>query len=802
MKNVQAKKENSKDSLFEELTDKYLPYWPLFIILLAIFLPLAAIYIHYSTPVYQITATILIADERKGADENSMLESLNLLSAKKIVENEVEVLHSRKLMNEVVKDLRLYAPVFEEGKVKPGSAYIASPVTIEVNDPDKLVESDAIYFTYDSLKNTVKIDSNVYTLNQFFSTPYGILKFTPNKRYSRPTERNLFFVLIQPKTVAADLLDKLDVSAASKLSSIVDLQFNDAIPVRGEDIVNTLLQKYHDAAIDYKNDLAKSTIDFVNTRLNVVTQELTAVEKKIQDYKSKKGIVDLSSQGKMYLESVNNTDQKVADINIQLDILNQVEKYVLAKDTAAGIVPSTLGVSDALLSKLLDRLYQAELDYDRLKKTTAENNPLLQSITNQIESIRPSILENIRNQRTSLLASLNNLNNINNSYNSVLQTIPEKERELIEVSRDQSVKNNVYSFLLQKREETALAYASNVTNSKIVEDADSSLFPVSPKRKFILLAAIVLAFGFTIAYVTLKELLSRKILYKREVENYTSNPIIGEISYFKNNSSDNLLSSAKNNHVIQNQFSQLRAALGLLNKTNTTKKILVTSSADGEGKSFISLNLASGISLSGKQVVLLDMDLQNSKLSRTHELLDNPGIAEYLERNIQQERIIQSTANKNLFLITSGKIKANTSELLLNGKLQELFLYLEKTFDFIIVDTSSINAHTDAYALSQFCDLTLYVIRHQYTSKADVKKIDENQKFKPLGNMYVIFNSIKPRGFLLNKKGYWKSLTKLYYNKKPKFKRQFQVNLKHVQSNLRQFQTNIIKRINKEKSKI
>ncbi|MBA2561712.1 MAG: polysaccharide biosynthesis tyrosine autokinase [Chitinophagaceae bacterium] len=751
MNNAQ-KPENSESTFFEDFSYKYLPFWPLFIFFLIVLLVGAWVYLRYTTPVYATSSTLLINDEKKGADENKIEESLNLLSSNKIVENEIEVIKSRKLMEEVVKDLHLYAPVYEEGKVKLTSAYASSPVTIEVNQPEKLKYFDKIYFTYNYKNKTVVINKNAYPLDTMVATPYGNIKFTVNKYFWKPTEKPLYFALFQPKQIANAILGNLYVSATSKQSSIVYLYLKDEVPQRGEDILNVLMDKYNNDAIEYKNNLAKNTIAFVDERLRLVSDELNSVEKKIQDFKTRKGIVDLSEQGKLYLRNVSESDQKLADVNTRLGVLNQVENYVTAKDNSTGIVPATLGINDPVLTKLLDKLYQAEIDIEKLKKTTAANNPILESITNEREKIRPSILENIRNQKANLEVSKNDLSTTTRSFNSALQSIPQQERELLNVSREQLIKNNVYSFLLQKREETALAYASNLANSKIISPAQSTNTPVTPKTNIIYLVAVVLAFVLSIALVSFKELFTGKILFRTQIEKYTNIPIVGEISNFKEKKG--ILVKGNENRAIQEQFRQLRAATGLFNKTNIKKKILVTSSIPGEGKSLISTNLALSLSRSGKKVILIDMDIRNPEISKNFQVSKNIGIANFLEENIEPAEIINNSNFHNLFILPAGETKENPTELLLNGKLSDLFDYLEAGYDYIIIDTPPVNSVTDAFILSEFCDFSLYVIRHKYTPKTFIKKLDDNIKMKPLKNIAIVFNGIKPRGFIKGDYGY------------------------------------------------
>ncbi|WP_157580843.1 GumC family protein [Segetibacter koreensis] len=751
--NNEQNTENSQSSFIEEVTYKYLPYWPLFLFFIIIFIAGAWAYIAYTNPVYGVTATILINDEKKGVDENKIEESLNLLTSNKVVDNEVEVLHSRKIMNDVVTNLRLYAPVFvDDAFGPPASAYTSSPISIEVDNPENIKEIDSIYFKYDSTKKSVIINSKMYPLNQFVATPYGNIKFTNNPRYYYPATAPLYFSLVPPRKVTNSLLNNTTVFATTKNSSVINLYMTDEVPERGEDVLNALMNSYKNANIQYKNNLAKNTIAFVDERLRVVSGALTSVEKQIQNYKANQGVTDLGEQGKLYLQNVSNTDQKLAQVNLQLEVLNQVEKYVNSKNNSSGIVPSTLGIDDPVLNKLLDNLYQLETDYERLKKTTGENNPMVQSIATQIERIRPSILENIRNQRTNLEAGKNNLTASNNTYNSTLQALPQKERELVNVSREQSVKNNVYSFLLQKREETALAYASNVDNSRIIASAQAAGEPVSPKKSIIYIIAVMVGFIVSMGVVLAKEMFTGKILFRSQIEDYTSIPIVGEISYFKEKKG--MFLKGQNNRVFQEQFRQLRAAAGLFSKTNTKKKILVTSSIPGEGKSLISANLALSLSRSGKKVVLLDMDIRNPQFSKIFNLQNSAGIAGFLEEDINPHEIVEATEFQNLYVLPSGITKANPTELLLGGKLTELFNYLEEEFDYIVVDSSPVSLITDAYILSDFCDLTLYVVRHKYTEKAFIKTLDETNRFKPLKNLAIVFNGIKPRGFIKGTFGY------------------------------------------------
>lgn len=750
--------EENEENLIQQIVSKYLPYWPMFLIAIIISICAAFIYLRYAIPVYEATATIIIKDEKKGNEDSKLMESLDQISSKKIVENEIEIIQSRTLMIDVVKALSLYAPVYDEGRIHTISAYTISPVNVESPNPDSIRggAADKISLSYDKKGNTVLLNKKYrYSMNQIVSTPYGILKFVPNKYYniSDTVSHKFYFTLINPNNLAHSLLGSLKAETSSKLSSVINLSFRDEIPQRAEDILNQLLHVYDLSSIYEKDKLASNTLSFVQDRLSAVAHDLDSIEKKVQQYKSGKDAVDISAQGHLFLENVSANDQKIGDVNTQLSVLNQVEKFVTDKDNSSAIVPSTLGISDPLLSQLLEKLYNSELEYEKLKKTVGENNPTLVALTDQINKIKPSILQNIQSQQQSLNAAKQNLYTTNGNYNSILQSVPQKERQLLDISREQATKSEIYAFLLQKKEESELSHASTVSDHRIVDNAQAGEAPVSPKKMLIYLISIVACLGVCFAIIMIRETLTGKVLYRQEIESRTSIPIIGEVAF--NKSKTSLVVVAGKRSFIAEEFRKLRISLSFLGVDEKHKKILITSSISGEGKSFIAANFAVSLSLTGKKVVLVDLDLNNPTIAKILNVIQEDGITEFLTGQKEPEEIIKRVkAHENLFFISAGKLPENPSELLANGKVKEIIDYLDNIFDIVIIDTSPIVLVTDAYILSALCDATLYVIRHKYTPKMLIKRIDEKTQINPIYNPAIIFNGVKMRGFFKNNYGY------------------------------------------------
>lgn len=749
--------QENEENLIQQLISKYLPYWPMILLAVILGLGVAFVYLKFATPVYEATATLIIKDEKKGNEESKLMESLDMISSKKIVENEIEVIQSRRLMTDVINTLNLYAPVMAKDGVKTVPAYLTSPVSIVSPDPDALNKFEKIKLTYDNNKQQVILDDSVtYPLNRVVSTPYGQLEFIPNKKYEKPEKplSTFYFSLNEPKNLAVGYLANLKAEASGKLSSIVNLSYRDPVPERAEDILNQLLASYKGAEIKEKDALARNTLAFVEDRLQLVSHDLDSIEKKVQQYKSSKGAVDISAQGQLFLQNVSDNDQKLSDVNRQLSVLSEVEKLVASKvNSNSGIVPSTLGVSDPLLSDLLNKLYTSELEYDQLKKTVGENNPSLVAIADRINKIRPNILDNIRSQRQSLNATKQNLLTTNSGYSSMLQTVPQKERQLLDISREQQIKSDIYSFLLQKREESELAYASTVSNNRVVDAAQAGANPVSPKKMLIYLIGIIVFLGLSIAIITIRESFTGKVLYRTEVESRTTIPIIGEVAY--NKSKDPIVIEGGRRSLIAEEFRKLRISLSFLGIGPSHKKILVTSSISGEGKSFIAANLAVSLALTGKKVVLVDMDLNSPTLANILKVNGEDGVTQFLTGEKEPEEIIKRIEeHKNLFFIPSGQLPENPTELLSNGKVKELIDYLENIFDMVIIDTSPLVLVTDGYILTGLCDATLYVVRHKYTPKMLIKRIDENNHINPINNPAIVFNGVKTRGFFKNNYGY------------------------------------------------
>lgn len=724
---------------------KMLLYWPLFAVLLVTTLAIGWLYLQMATPKFESHARILIKDEKKGSEESQELQALDLLTPKKSSDNEIEVIKSNTLIKKVVYDLNLNAPVYQSERFRDKLAYTTSPIIVIPDTLHTLKLAKKVPFKFSDGQVVIRNES--YALNKWVSTPYGLLRFANNLRYVQDeSQHDFFFSVVPPKKIVSSISSALTIESANKLSSIIDLSIVDEIPERGQDILNKLIDTYNQSLITEKNELAANTISFLDQRLTTVQQQLQNTESKQQNYKSGKGAIDISTQGKLYLQNVSSNDQKSSEINMQMSVLNQIDNYVRSKDLTKGIVPTTAGVDDPGLTAMVKNVYELQLEVESLKKTTGENNPMVVADNDKIEKIRPQILENIQNQRQALQATKHDLSNANGAYSSSLSAIPETEKTLIDINREQTIENGIYTFLLQKKEETALSFISTNSGSKVVDRAESSESPVSPNKKLIYLAALMIAFIAGFIIVLVKESLTSTIMFQKDIEELTELPVIGEITVEKSNKA--IVIGPTERTLIAEQFRRLRITLNHLDMGDHQKRIMVTSGISGEGKSFVASNLALSMAMTGKRVALLDFDLNKPTLSSKLGIYPEIGITEYLKGEAAVKDILNPTPlSNNLFFIGPGKLPESPGELLTNGMAEPLFQQLGEIFDHIVIDMAPVGPVSDAYVISPFCDITLYIVRHAYTPKTFVERLDINNKLNKLSNAAIVFNGVSQRRY-------------------------------------------------------
>jgi capsular exopolysaccharide synthesis family protein len=745
-KDLKADQEQS--SVFRRMVYKYLPFWYIFLILFLVAGALAFAYLKVTTPLYESYASILIKDEKRGQEESQMEEVLNLFSQKNIVENEVEIIRSNAVLQETVSRLGLYAPIWEEygwQRRLTASAYHSSPVRIQLRDSVNWKNTNKIEIAF--TRDGVWMKGKTYKIGSWFQSPWGEMRFVKNPEFwngYRKKGSKFYFKLIKTNKAASMLASRLVVSPTSKQASVVALKLRDEVPERGETILSEIVNVYNLTTIRKKNETAYNTLRFIEERLGKVTKELDSVEQSIQQYRDNSGIVDISQQSSQYLRSVEQNDMELNKTKVQMAVIDEVDSY-LNSNTGRPIAPSTFNIQDQTLSQLLDRLYTKELELEKLSSTTAENNPIILSLRGEVDRLRDKINENIANQRKSLQASESHLSSVSGQYNSMLNTIPKKEKELVEVSRQRNIKSDIYSFLLQKKEEATYALKSSVAESHLVQLPASSSQPVSPKKPFIGVLAFLVPLVFGVGLVGARDFLSSRVLYRDDIHSLTNVPVIGEVILDKDER--DILSKAGGRSFVQEQFRQIRTSFrNLAMNKGTYRRVMVTSSIEGEGKSFVAANFAISIARTGKKVVLVGCDLYQPVLQDIFDLDAGKGVTDYLLGEAEPREILIPTSIDNLTLVSSGNLVRTPSELITNGRIEILLNYLDALYDLVIIDSPPVRPVSDAYELAQYCNFVLFVVRHDFTPKVSLQILDEDMENHNISDMAIVFNGVKKRG--------------------------------------------------------
>ncbi|MVM32537.1 polysaccharide biosynthesis tyrosine autokinase [Spirosoma sp. HMF4905] len=733
---------------------KYLRYWNWLLVSVLLAVGIAYTYLRYATPIYQVSAVLLIKKQDKAPDADDLLKALESTGGDKIVENEIELLKSRTLMQRVVNDLNLSVAYFKKGEIRSyEELYGTSPIWVYTGAMTPLAYQEPIIVRILSnqqyeLQNEEGQPKGKFTFSQNVKNEYGNFRVFLNDSLYNKKNNLIKVTFANPQSTADRYKEAINVELLNQKSTVLKLTLEDALPNKGKAILSKLLEAYTFSALTDKNREATNTLQFIDERLRLITGELGTVEKDVESYKSAQGITDLSAEGNLFLEAVKENDTKLNEVDIQLKILDGVDAYL--KSSQSGFAPAMLSITDPVLTSLLMKLNELETQQEKYARTTQPDNPFLQTINAQVTNTKGAIQDNVTNQRNNLLVTRTGLEQTNKTFESSIRRIPRKEREFLTIKRQQGIKESLYILLLQKKEETAIAYASTVTDSQIVDEPYSSIQPVKPNSKIVYLAAFLIGLLFPMSVISLQSLLNDKVQSRKDIETETGLSIFGEIMMKPKDLKDNLL-DMKGNSLLVEQFKILRANLQYAIKETELNKshvILLTSSISGEGKSFVSINLASSISFLNKKVIILELDLRKPKVA-SYLGIENPkekGISNYLIGQSNVSELIRQTAlNSNLYVLPSGPLPPNPSELLSNGRMGALIEELRSQFDFIILDTPPVGLVADATLLGPYVDAAFYLIRHDYTPKANLQtlnKLHATAKFKSLN---VIFNGIDYR---------------------------------------------------------
>jgi tyrosine-protein kinase Etk/Wzc len=736
-------KEGVKISLRDFLF-RYIKYLPLFIISVTIALLVAYVYLRYTVPLYSARGTLMI---KMGAPSGRDQELNNMFfsDTRNNVSTEIEVLRSLSLAKRAAASLGLQKRNYVKGNVKTTLSYPESPYMLDIvkhNDSTQPISfniyvHDRDTYSFDNSENPK------YRFGQNIENGLGTFRILRVDSVATNEEYREHTLSWEPLHSAAFfVLSGLQISPLPDVNNILVLSYVSPQPLLGKDIINQLIVEYQKLNIEEKKQTTSSTINFINERLNLITRELGDVEKDLQNYKKKNRITDLGSQSQMIVGNLSDVQKQITQQEVRREIISYLQDYLGKEGNQFSVVPTSLGITEPTILQQISEYNGLQVRRETLLKTTTANNLVVKDIETQAAKVRSDIDETLRNLKLTAEIEIRSLRNQSREYNADISSVPIREKELLEITRQQGIKQSLYLFLLQKREESAISIAATASNSQVVDEALAGTSPIKPQPLNVKIIAVFLGLVFPVGVIYLREVLNDKINTRGDVTKVTDAPIFGEIGHA--DTKQTLLVKKNKRDVLSEQFRMIRTNMKYLVNNITRPVILVTSTFSGEGKSFISINCGAVMALADRKTVILEFDIRKPKIMAGLGLPKSNGITNFLVSNIDLESLpVPVPGIDNLFVIPCGPIPPNPAEILLNPKLDELFRFVKERFEVVIVDTPPVGLVSDAFSLSPYVDASLYIVRMGYTLKKQVHFIEELYGKGKLPNMGLLINDIK-----------------------------------------------------------
>ena len=747
----------------QEILFRYLIHWPWFVVSVIVCVALAWGYLRLTTPIYNISATVLIKDEKKsgGANMSSEMEKMGLngfVSSSSNIENEIEVLKSRTLAREVVSSLGLFVTYIDEDKFPNKELYRTSPVLVsltpqEADNLPQMMEVGMFLQPSGMMDVQIRVGKKEYQkrfekLPAVFPTDEGTVAFFSNNdtlSSVRPEgvtkERHITAYINRPFFVAKGYAGSLSITPTSKATSVVTVSLKNSNTQRGKDYIDKLLEVYNINANNAKNEVAQKTAEFIDERIGIISKELGSTERDLENFKRSAGITDLTSEAQIALTGNAEYEKKRVENQTQINLVMDLKKYLQGSEYE--VLPANVGLQDAGVAGAIDRYNEMVAERNRLLRTSTESNPAIVNLNASIRAMRGNIQTTLDATLKGLEITRADLAREASRYSRRISDAPTQERQFVSIARQQEIKSGLYLMLLQKREENAIVLAAIANNAKIIDEAQADGAPISPKRMTIYLAALVFGIGIPVGIIYLIGLTKFKIEGRADVEKLTSLPIIGDIP-LADEKTGSIAVFENQNNLMSETFRNFRTNLQFMLE-NDKNVILVTSTISGEGKSFISANLAISLSLLGKKVVIVGLDIRKPGLNKVFNIPKKEhGITQFLTNpTINLMDLVQSSdINRNLYILPGGTVPPNPTELLARDGLEKAIETLKQHFDYVILDTAPVGMVTDTLLIGRVADLSVYVCRADYTRKTEFTLINELAENNKLPNLCIAINGL------------------------------------------------------------
>jgi capsular exopolysaccharide synthesis family protein len=732
----------------KKLAYTLLQYWLWFVISVFICLLCAFTYLRYATPVYKVSSKILIKDDKNTSpsfNPQDLLGELDIFNTQNNVNNEQQVLNTYYLLKQVVDEMQLNVSCYAVGGIKSTELYNNNPFKVQLITLKDSIPTQVFKLKFSGNDSfTINSDSinASFRFNDIIKTPHARFIVKRNDNGISPSPNMDYKIQIStPDVVAENYLKKITLNITDKQASVIEISLQETVPQKGEDILNKLYEVYTRMNEEDKDKIADSTISFINDRLAVVSTELSGVEKNIEQFKVQNQLsTDIPEQVKLTLNNASDVQKQLTEQDVAISVVQSIEDHL--KGNSQRIVPNAGVIQDPTYITTVQEYNTLVLERDRQLETTKPDNPVVQNLNSQIEGVKKNLIISLENIKKGMQIARDELAGKNEQLMGDIKKSPEKERIFLDITRQQDVKQQLYLYLLQKREETAISKSGTLSNSRLIEPAKSDNEPFSPQKSLLYLVAFCAGIVIPSGVIYFKNLLNNTVTDSTEVVKETNAPLLGEIGH--NSTGKTVVAEQNSRTALAEQFRAVRTNLQFFLRGKEHQVIMVTSGTSGEGKSFFSINLSSSLAISGKRVVLMELDLRKPKISKEIGLAIEAGFTDYLIGYIKKEALIKSTTvHPNLFLISSGTIPPNPAELLLGPKTDEVFAWLRTQFDYIIVDTPPAGVVIDSLLIGKHADASVYVVRQKYTLKDQLKIVDNFRQYEKLPNISILVNDVK-----------------------------------------------------------
>ena len=747
--------------------------WKWFVLSIVICLGLAAVYLRYATPIYQVSAKLLIKDNDQNspnsANKNAMLNSatLGLISNSNGFDNEMEILTSHSLALQVVKDMKIYVDYYFVGKVKDELLYRQQPINVDMDEAHlnklnmpvqlKITREDnnykisgTCYVPVDKLasKGPFKFERTVQSIPSTIYTRVGAIQLTQSPYAVMKDGESIKVFIYSPQMAANKYVEELSATQTSKTTTIAQLTLNDEDPQRALDYVQRLSVCYNQQANVDKNEIARRTEQFINGRLEKINAELGNTEGQLESYKRRNNVVELKTNATGAYTNATEYQQKLSEANTQVALISEMQIYMNNPKNHFQPLPSNVGLDDQASTALISNYNELLQKRSLLLQSASENSPSVIPLTSQISEMERAIRRALVQARKNLEIQRNALAVEYGKYQGQVGETPEQERMLTQIGRQQEVKSGLYLMLLQKREENSISLAATADKGKLI-DGPSLGKKVSPKSSIILLVALMLALAIPSLILFLLEFFRYKIEGHEDVAKLTTLPIIADIAVSSETAKTKgeIVVHENKNNQMEEIFRSMRTNIQFMLEKDE-KVIMFTSSTSGEGKTFVASNLAMSFALLGKRVLLVGLDIRKPRLANLFEIDDLVhGITNLLVKESPtwedvEKQLLPSGVNKNLTLLMAGPTPPNPAELVTRKSLGITFDLLRQHFDYIIVDTAPVGLVTDTLQIAKVCDTTVYVCRADYTPKENFEMINGLAFSKKMPKMSIVVNGI------------------------------------------------------------